>query len=282
MTAGLTPHSLVWATDIDVLPPDRVLERRDGYTVVRSPSNPTHYWGNLLLFDDPPAAGDRERWEALFAREFAGQPASTHRTFGWDRSDGAIGAAQAEFVDQGYDLEHNTGLVVTPDQIRAHPRANQDVTVRMLDPDGDAALWAAMIELQVSARDLERFPAEEPQRVFYTARVRDLRAMFRAGRGGWYVALDQAAGVVASLGIVVTDGRARFQAVDTAAPFRRRGICTRLVTDAARHAIAHHGARQLVIVADPDYHAINIYESVGFVRSETAAGVCLAPPEARA
>ena len=52
------PRSLVWATSIDVLPPDRVVERRDGYLVVRSPANPAHYWGNLLLFDDAPAAGD--------------------------------------------------------------------------------------------------------------------------------------------------------------------------------------------------------------------------------
>ena len=276
------PRSLVWATDIDVLPPNRVLERRAGYTVVRSPANPTHYGGNFLLFDDPPVTGDRERWVALFAQEFADQPASTHRTFGWDLTDGQVGEAETEFRAHGYDLQYNTGLIATPDQIRAHPRANPDVTVRMLDPDGDADLWAAVIELQVLARDMERYPAEEPQRVFYTARLHELRAMFRAGRGGWYVALDPDAGVVASLGIVVTDGRARYQAVDTAEPFRRRGICTRLVSDAARHAVAEHGAQQLVIVADPDYHAIHIYESVGFVRSETAIGVWLTPPEARA
>lgn len=55
MTARV-PRSLVWATDIDTLPLDRVVERRDGYLAVSSPSNPRHYWGTLLLFDKPPGA----------------------------------------------------------------------------------------------------------------------------------------------------------------------------------------------------------------------------------
>ena len=58
MVARAIPRSLVWATDYDVLPVDHVVERRDGYLVVRSPGNPAHYWGNLLLFDDAPQHRD--------------------------------------------------------------------------------------------------------------------------------------------------------------------------------------------------------------------------------
>ena len=61
-------NSLVWATDIDVLAPDHTLERRDGYWVVQSPSNPTFWWGNFLLFDDPPAAGRRRSLGAAVRR----------------------------------------------------------------------------------------------------------------------------------------------------------------------------------------------------------------------
>ncbi|HEY1568662.1 MAG TPA: hypothetical protein VGF68_16660, partial [Solirubrobacteraceae bacterium] len=87
MPRNLVPRSLVWATNIDVLPPERVVHRRDGYLAVRSPTNPTHYWGNLLVFDDAPAPGDGERWEALFVAEFADEPRVIHRTFAWDRTD---------------------------------------------------------------------------------------------------------------------------------------------------------------------------------------------------
>src|SRR3954469_4195011 len=108
---GFVPGSLVLATDLDVLPPDRIVERRDGYVVVRSPQNPEFYWGNLLVFDDAPAAGDGARWEALFRREFAAEARVRHRTFAWDRSDGALGRAREEFVPRGYDIEQSVGLV---------------------------------------------------------------------------------------------------------------------------------------------------------------------------
>ena len=37
---GLVPKSLVWATSIDVLADDHVVQERDGYLVIRSPGSP--------------------------------------------------------------------------------------------------------------------------------------------------------------------------------------------------------------------------------------------------
>ena len=85
------PRSLALATDLDVLALDRVIERRDGFLLVRSPGNPTFYWGNFLLFDREPAPGDGPRWEALFDEAFGDDPRVKHRTFAWDRTDGVAG-----------------------------------------------------------------------------------------------------------------------------------------------------------------------------------------------
>lgn len=271
-------RSLVWATDIDVLPANRTVARRDGYTVVRSPGNPTHYWGNWLVFEEPPGPGDRRRWEERFAAEFADQPASRHRTFAWDRTDGALGAAETEFASAGYQLERQVGLTATPAEVRSHPRANQTVSVHSPHPDGEEELWAQVLELQVAARDPRI--AEAPHREFSRRRQDELRELFAAGHGAWYVALLDGE-VVGSCGVVVTGERGRFQSVDTAAAHRRRGICSRLVVEAARDAAARHGARRLVIAADPGYHALGIYESLGFVVRERVNGVCLRPPEDR-
>ena len=272
------PRSLVWATSIDVLPPDRVVERRDGYLVVRSPANPAHYWGNLLLFDDAPAAGDGERWEGLFAAEFAGEPRVGHHTFAWDQTGDVRGAVETEFAARGYDLDLSVGMIASPDEIHPHRRANRDVEVRALDPgsrSADERWWDEVVEMQVAARDADRFE-EQPHRVFARARLAELRAMFRAGAGAWYVALDGDV-VAGSMGIVVIAGRGRYQAVDTAITHRRCGICSRLLVDAARHATATYGATRLVIAADPDYHAAAIYESVGFRPVERVCGVSRAP-----
>ena len=135
MPRSLVPRSLVWATSIDVLPPQRVVTRHDGYLAVRSPTNPTHYWGNLLVFDDAPAPGDGLRWEALFAAEFADEPRVIHRTFAWDRTDDVRGASYSEFRARGYDVDLSVGMIARPDEIHPHPRANPDVVVKALDPE---------------------------------------------------------------------------------------------------------------------------------------------------
>ena len=272
------PRSLVWATSIDVLPADRRIERRDGYLAIRSPSNPAHYWGNYLLFEEPPRADDRDRWEALFGLEFGDEPGVRHRTFAWDQTDGAAGAAREEFTDHGYDLDESIGLIADAARPRHHRRTNRAVTVRALDPTAgaDEHVWAEVVELQVGNR--EEGQDERDNRAFSRTRQADLREHFRAGRGAWYVAIDPATGgLAASCGVVVTEGRGRFQAVDTALTFRRRGIASRLVVDAAQHSAAHYGAKRFVIVADAGYHAVGLYESLGFERAEQVTGVCRWP-----
>jgi ribosomal protein S18 acetylase RimI-like enzyme len=265
------PHALAWATHLDVLPVSSVVERREAYTVVRSPSNPTHYFGNLLLFDGPPRRGDGIRWEELFAAELGADPHIHHCTLLWDGVDGDAGGAQDEFLARGYDLDDNIGLVADRGQLRPHPRENREVEIVTLDPSGDQPLWEAVLELQTENRDA-RF-AEASYRAYSRRRLEDLKEHFRAGRGAWYTALaPDTAEVVATCGVVVTDGRGRFQAVDTAFAHRRRGIASRLVVEAGRRA-ATQGADQLVIVAETSYHALGLYESLGFERREHVLGV---------
>jgi ribosomal protein S18 acetylase RimI-like enzyme len=265
------PSSLAWATHLDVLPVSAEIERRNGYTVVRSPSNPTHYFGNLLLFDDPPGAGDGARWEELFAAELGHDPRLHHCTLVWDRIDGDRGSAQGEFLERGYDLDDNIGLLAARGQLRPHPRENRDVEILTLDPDGDERLWEGVLDLQTENRDARH--EESRYRAYSRRRLDDLREHFRAGRGAWYAAVRPDTGaVVASCGVVVTDGRGRFQAVDTAPAHRRRGIASRLVVEAGRRAEIQ-GADRLVIVAETTYHALGLYESLGFERREHVLGV---------
>jgi ribosomal protein S18 acetylase RimI-like enzyme len=274
------PRSLAWATDLDVLALDRVIEAREGYLVVRSPANPGYYWGNLLLFDEAPAPGDARRWERLFAAEFADHPGVRHHTFGWDRSDGALGRAHEDFVARGYELEENVGLIADAGGLRTHPRQNRDVVIRALDPaaGADQPQWDGVLDLHLANRD-PRFEAAQ-HREFSRRYLESRRTLLRAGRGGWYVAQYPGSDeVVASCGIIVTGDRGRFQTVDTAAAYRRRGICSRLVVEAAAHAARTYGARRLVIVAESGYHALGLYESLGFQRAERVCGVCRWPAE---
>jgi ribosomal protein S18 acetylase RimI-like enzyme len=75
--------------------------------------------------------------------------------------------------------------------------------------------------------------------------------------------------LLSSLGIVADgSGLARFQSVETRPDARRRGLASALVHKAGHLALGR-GARRLVIVADPEYHAIGIYRSLGFREAET-------------
>jgi hypothetical protein len=277
------PRSLIRATDFEVLPVSRELRRGPDYLVAASPSNPLHWWGNLLLFDGAPAEGDGARWEELFDAEFAGVERLTHRTFAWEAPGGELGAAHSELVERGYELELTVGLVATARELRQHPRASRAVTVLALDhrPGRDEELWSQVIDVQMAARDTA--VDGDGQREFQLIRQRDLRELFAAGRGGaWFVALDPRAGhVVASCGIVVTGDRGRYQAVDTLEARRGEGICSRLLVDAAGIAAERDGARSFVIGADPGYHALAIYESLGFRAVERVAGAVLPGPEDR-
>jgi len=44
-----------------------------------------------------------------------------------------------------------------------------------------------------------------------------------------------------------------------------------------RRSDAQHGAERFVIVAYADYHALGLYESLGFQREEQMTGECLWP-----
>ena len=284
MPAAATPElrSLTWATDLDALPAQRVFERREGFLAVRSPENPGHYWGNLLMFEDAPRAGDGERWEQLFEGVFADQPRVRHRTFAWDRTDGAVGAAGEEFVQRGYQLERFTGLLAAAREVRAHPRENREVLVRMLDarPGMDAALWEQAHAAQLASRDGRiRLDAESE---FRRRRQRELRELFGACGGGCYVALDPSGEeLLASCFVVLGGTRASIHDVDTVERHRRRGICSRLLVEAVRDIEARAQPHAFVIAADPDYHALGLYESLGFRAVESCAGVCRMPSDSR-
>src|SRR3954452_20087955 len=91
------PHmdiaSLAVRTDLAMLEHSGSLVEDHGtHLVVRTPDNPTYWWGNFLLLPAPPADTDRAReWLATFESEF---PGTRHRTFGIDGSDGDAGDLQ--------------------------------------------------------------------------------------------------------------------------------------------------------------------------------------------
>jgi len=245
---------------------DLIFPRFDGeitdhgdHIAVRTPSNPTFYWGNFLLFADPPRPGDIDRWTALFARDIGVPPAINHIAIGWDTISGERGDLQP-FLDAGY--EYSEFAVLTATVIHPSPKHNDAIVVRPVATDSE---WQAVLREQVACRDAPF--SEAGYTLFKQHELNRYRAMADAGLGHWFGAFlgEQ---LVGDLGVFVEDGVGRFQHVVTHPDFRRRGIAGTLVYHAAQHALAYLNAQTLVIVAEAGSHAAAIYESLGFQQTE--------------
>jgi RimJ/RimL family protein N-acetyltransferase len=261
------PRSLAYRTDLMLLQlQGSAVERRDGYRVIRTPGNPSFWWGNYLLLDERPAPGELERWVETFHAE---HPAAAHVAIGLDTLDGVAPDAD-ELAAAGLTAWGDT--VMTARAVRPPPHPNTIATYRTLADDDD---WAQQVELEMVTSD------EEPtdgHRVFIERRVADLRRLTESGAGDWYGAFIDGR-LQSSLGLF-TDGSgvARFQHVGTFPDARGRGLAGTLVHHVSRRAFDELGIETLVMVAEPAYHAIRIYRAVGFAGDETQLGLQRRPP----
>jgi len=249
----------------------------DDCIVVRSPSNPTYYWGNCLVL--PTAPHDHELAHRL--RRFddaiaSRQPESQHLAFGVNAallteplpSWRAVGID--EFDETAVLTLERAGLAATP-AVRDTP----SVALRALS-------LPAEIELAVQAQVANRDPSFELEgyRVYRRRAMKRVASMQAAGIAHWYGALvgDK---LVADCGLV-HDGRlGRFQHVGTQPAWRRRGLCRALVHHVCRHAFDKLGLQRLVMCADPHDVAIDIYRSVGFEQVESHWCLQRRPPRDR-
>ena len=260
--------SLGWRTDLVFARFDGEVSYRGNHLCVRTPGNPTFWWGNFLLFRHAPGAGDLERWMALFDEEIASrQPGSRHRAFGVDVRERLVLAP--DFAAAGFTLNEATVLTLTRDQLLAPPkRSPEGVEFRVLNLPSDSP---SVIDKQVAVDSARYDPVG--YRVFAERQMARYAAMQRGGLGRWFGLMAQVDGrpvLAASCGLFRDPARGgslgRFQYVSTHPAWRRRGLCTTLVHAACRHGFEAMDLRTLVMVADPDDVAIGVYESLGFRR----------------
>jgi len=268
--------SLGWRTDLIFPRFDAQVTARPDYLLVRTPHNPTFYWGNFLLFDHAPRDGEAAAWLAAFDTEIARQqPLSRHIAFGVDTPQ--PWALPADMAAAGLVPEAATVLSMRADQLRTPRRALEpQFSIRALTLPAEEAL---AVEQQVASDEGSFEPTG--YRVFRQRQMQRYGAMVAAGLGDWFGVFAATpdgvrssspggASLVADCGLFV-DGRGlgRFQFVSTHPSWRRRGLCTALIHAVCRHGFYRLGLHTLVIAADPMDVAIGLYESLGFERGVT-------------
>ena len=249
-------QSLGYRTDVAIraLEGSEVTDRGD-HLVVRSPRNPTFWWGNFLLIRELKPGAERD-WAAEFAAEF---PEARHVAIGVDETDAkAVDATRLTAAG----LNMSTDTVLTASELSPPPHHNTEAVFRLLDGDDD---WRQAAQLRVAVD--EGLPGSEPEYMY--AKLNAERAMTEKGNGGWFGAFVDGE-LVAHLGVVpvVDAGLARYQNVETHPAARRRGLAGTLVWHAGQVTLAAGQAKTLVIIAEPAEAAIRVYRSLGFAAAQ--------------
>lgn len=257
-------QSLGYRTDLFFSTFDGLTIDRGKYLVIQTPANPDFYWGNYLIFPEPPAKGDLDYWRGLFVREIGSPPEVKHQVFGWDSPQGELGEIRP-FLSAGFSLVQS--VVLSSHAPQPPARMNESITVRPLQSEDD---WAQATDNQVACREADF--SEADYRLFKQPQMARYLRMQSAGLGHWYGAFltDR---LVADLGIFHQDRLARFQSVGTHPDFRRQGIAASLVYQASLLAIQELKLHTLVIVAEEDSSPARIYHSVGFEMTEKQVGL---------
>ena len=241
------------------------VEDRGDHLVVRTPDNPTFWWGNFLLLAEPARdEADARRWLEVFEAAF---PDARHRTLGIDGASGSADVA-APFAALGMDVDASS--VMTATSVHEPPRPNRDATYRALETDAD---WEQHVELTMAGETIGY------SREFVEARAAQHRRLVEDGHGQYWGAFVDGR-LLSSMGLYrASEGLARFQTVKTHPDARGRGLAGSLVHAISRFGFAELDAETLVMVADPDYLAIRVYRSVGFTDSEVQTAVERKPEE---
>jgi RimJ/RimL family protein N-acetyltransferase len=260
--------SLGWRTHL-IFPrfDGQVIERAD-CLVVRTPANPAFWWGNFLLFDQAPRAGDATRWLRRFDEELVQpDPLVQHLAFGIDVSEPFD--LPADIAAASLVLNEGAVLQLAPHQLRSASLV-EGFTVRPLRlPDEDTLA----VDAQVASDANEHEP--QSYRRHRKKMMERYGAMCHAGWGHWFgvfAQLPTGEQLVADCGLFA-DGPpsqqtlGRFQHVSTHPAWRRRGLCRAMIHAVCRHGFEQMGLQHLVMMADPHDVAIGIYESLGFQRS---------------
>lgn len=235
--------------------PDRI--------VVRTPSEPTYWFGNYVLFR-------RNRVDSGAIAQFrADFPGAAHVTLRWDVPGPGEGEALEVLRRAGFEIE-GEDVLVARGPVPAMPRP-EGYVLREIEGDAD---WAQVVDLQTRI-GIEAGHDGPGHADYVRARYRNARAQIGAGLGARFGAFDPDGRLAADLGLFHDAAVGRYQNVATDPAHRRRGLCAALVSHAAGWARARVPDLPLVIIAEPEGDAGRIYRRCGFRQEERLVSALL-------
>ena len=225
--------------------------------VVRTPSEPDYWFGNMVIFRTNEALP-----EAQIDRFRADFPTAGHVTLGWDAPNMVRGEEHDRLAAMGFDISQTDVLTLKGPLNRASGPAKIAVRPIQTDPE-----WEQVIALQVEIR-VEEGRSHDECTPFVRNRFSNRRRQIEEGWACWFGAFDGDF-LVGDMGVFMGDRLARYQDVETRASHRRQGICAELVTAAADWARRNDPGIVPVVQANSRGNAGRVYRRCGFAHTET-------------
>lgn len=239
-----------------------VTEHPDRY-VLRTPNQPDYWFGNTVIFKE---YTDTPRAQvAQFKSDF---PDARHVCLQWDVPNLGVEPGIASLRTQGYKLDQCDALVLDQPLVRFDLPSG--LSARQITGDD----WYQVISLQTNTGIVDDGYNPDEYPAYIKGRFATHREAMADGKGAWFGVFD-GLDLVADMGIYVGDGIARFQSVETAQAYRRKGICRALVGIAHDWAKAQDPNARPVIIADTDGAPGRTYRACGFALAETLVSAYL-------
>ncbi|MEX2322115.1 MAG: GNAT family N-acetyltransferase [Saccharospirillum sp.] len=264
------PISLGVQSDFIVSHLEAELNDHADYAVYRTPVSPDFYFGNFLALKTPLSEKTRPEWEQAFDHMFDGVAGIRHRAFIWPVVEGSEETDIRDFLAANYEFTENHVLEMPSDALITPHRLNTDVRIKPFSDD--ESIWSQWREIAVTERDAGHEEAD--YRTYLAGREKTYRALERSGYGDFFGAFEGDC-LVGYAGVFALNDLARYQQVQVIPGYQNQGIARTLIHYLAQW-VAVKASRQ-IIIADADYHASALYQSLGFSLSQREGCLCQWP-----
>jgi ribosomal protein S18 acetylase RimI-like enzyme len=247
-------NNLGFLTDFKLLGVNSEVKEYADYFLVKTPLNPTFIEGNCMVLKSPKLLEDKAKLESRFKTHFETVINQHHVSFKL-MSKPSDELLQVYLQDE-YEYDKLAVMTYVGAKNIASVLEPKIGTIRTFNSNSDWEQWA---KNEIEERPMIYTEASFKEYLF--ARVDVYKELAAKGFGDFYGVFENGE-LLASAGLYIFDEIGRFQQVRTMEKARRQGICKALIQ--FMHTQNASQMQEAVIVADEAYHALKLYEGLGF------------------
>lgn len=254
--------SLAYRTDLIYSEFEGTVKNKENYLVIKTPSRPSYFWGNYILMKNAPQNESYKEWIDIYKSEF-NKSEPNFMTFGIDSTDNHINNLE-QFINNGFTIKSTSVLTST---ILKYPKKyNSNIEIRQLNDDND---WKGWVDVH---KNENWYLSKDSESAFLETQLVSTRKFTESYPGMRFGAFLNGK-LVGDLGIYFSNDIGRFNSVSTHQDYRNKGICQTLLYESFKHVTEKCNIKKLVIVADNEYFALDIYKKAGFIETENQIGL---------